>query len=74
MRCRSPRQIDRLDYFLDDLLGEIEDTLIEYQPEELADDINVCEAIRIIVRRKLREKYGKRPLTSVHLVRQETIN
>jgi len=55
------------------LLGELEDVVfaaVERLPAGVRrDDEAVREAARVAVRRHLRSRYGKRPMTDVHLVR-----
>ena len=51
------------------LSEKIVETVAALTPRERADDAVVREAVRVAVRRSLRARHGKRPVTEVHLVR-----
>ncbi len=56
-------------YILAMLTERIDEALDVLSEEELGDDEAVAEASRIAIRREFREKVGKRPLVTVHVVR-----
>ena len=58
-----------IDAVLADVTIRIKDELVHMSEVDISDNLKVSENIRIITRRYFREKYNKRPLTSVHLVR-----
>jgi ribonuclease J len=63
-----------VDGLLGDLTGKIEDELLQMSEVDIYDNLKVSENIRIITRRYFRDKYNKRPLTSVHLIRVAAVN
>ena len=54
---------------MDDAIEEIVEAIADLTPRERRDDDSVAEAVRLAVRRALRESIGKRPVTDVHVVR-----
>ena len=51
---------------LADVTIKIKDELLHMSEVDISDNLKISENIRIITRRYFREKYNKRPLTSVH--------
>ena len=41
---------------------------------DISNDLKVKEIVRIIVRRYFKDRYNKRPLTSIHLIRVPETN
>jgi ribonuclease J len=60
---------DEEPYILEMLTDRIDEALDVLSEEELDDDNAVAEASRIAIRREFRERVGKRPLVTVHVVR-----
>jgi ribonuclease J len=60
---------DEEPYILEMLTERIDEALDVLSEDELDDDEAVGEAARIAIRREFREKVGKRPLVTVHVVR-----
>jgi ribonuclease J len=53
----------------DELVRKVAEAIDGMAPRERRDDTAVGEAARSAVRRVLRARYGKRPVTQVHVVR-----
>jgi len=56
------------------ILDTIQDKLIRMSEAEISNDLKVKETVRIIVRRYFKDRYNKRPLTTIHLIRVTEAN
>jgi len=53
----------------DELRDQVEEAVKDLAPRERCDDAALHEAVRLAIRRALKEYSGKRPVTEVHVVR-----
>jgi ribonuclease J len=53
---------------------KIGDKLIKMSEADISNDLKVKEIVRITVRRYFKDRYNKRPLTSIHLIRVPEAN
>jgi ribonuclease J len=59
---------------LEKISDKIGDKLIKMSEADISNDLKVKEIVRIIVRRYFKDRYNKRPLTSIHLIRVTEAN
>ncbi|MBP5344250.1 MAG: ribonuclease J [Alphaproteobacteria bacterium] len=53
----------------DEILARITQAMASIPPEKLSDDLFINETMRHTIRQFLSEKYGKKPLMDIHLIR-----
>ena len=63
---------DEVTYVVEEAMSEVRDALMSLPRKRARNDDAIREAARIAVRRKFQVTHGKKPLTTVHLVRVQT--